>query len=442
VSFLVSPFKRAIAAAAALTGRRFGLLVASSVVATSAIVASAITNPEGPVGPLAALLGRSLAAEDTPVEPSPASRPSQPASGTSQPSRFAGGGSEESAGGPPASPVPSPSPEGGGPKNEAPTNTNNEEEAPSLPEAGRIKHVFVISLASPGYEKSFGKEAAAQMPYLSETLRPTGTLLSKYSLLSETALPNGLAAIGGQAPTAKTRENCPKFDCLLSAEETTLADQLSAARFTWRGYIEGMTDPTGKSANCVYPGPGETLEPALGGYAVWQNPFAYFHSLLDLGECSANDVPLTELPAALKSAKKTPDFSFIAPDLCDAGLTGQCPEGQASGAAAADAFLSQWVPKIVATPTFKQDGLLIVTFNQVDPEAAPSGGKVPPLQTGALLVSPFAAPGETDARSYNPYSVLRSTEELFGIEYFLAEAAGKRVGSFAGPLLGEEGSEG
>ena len=41
---LTRPFERAMAAAATLTGKRFGLLVASSVVATSAIVAAAATN--------------------------------------------------------------------------------------------------------------------------------------------------------------------------------------------------------------------------------------------------------------------------------------------------------------------------------------------------------------------------------------------------------------
>ena len=441
MSFLTGPLHRAFAAAAGLTGRRFGLLVASSVVATSAIVASAITNPEGPIGPLAALLGRSLAAENAPVEPSPAPGPSQPAPGPSQPSHSSGGGNGASTGGPPANSASNLSPEPGGPENEQPANTGNEEEAPSLPEAGRVKHVFVISLASPGYEASFGAESAVRMPFLSETLRPTGTLLSKYTLLTETALPNGLAEVGGQPPTAKTRENCPKYDCLLPAEETTLADQLSAGRFTWKGYIEGMADQTGKPANCVYPGPGETLEPATGGYAIWQNPFAYFHSLLDLGECSSNDVPLTELPAALKSSKKTPNFSYIAPDLCNVGLSGQCPEGQPSGAAAADAFLSQWASKIVESQAFKEDGLLIVTFNQVDQPAPPSDGSTPPSQVGALLVSPFAAPGGTDPKPYGPYSVLRSVEELFGLG-ILGEADGKKVGSFAGPLLGEEGSEG
>src|SRR5262249_1018610 len=107
---------------------------------------------------------------------------------------------------------------------------------------------------------------------------------------------------------------------------------------------------------------------------------------------------------------------------------------------AADAFLSQWAPKIIESPAFKEGGLLIVAFDQVD-GLAPQSGKVPPSQVGALLVSPYAAPGETDGKAYGPYSVLRSVEDLFGLGH-LGEAAGTKVPSFAGPLLGEEGSEG
>ena len=50
------------------------------------------------------------------------------------------------------------------------------------PKAGRVKHVFVITLDSPGFNHAFG--AQSQMPYLANTLRPQGELLSNYSLLT------------------------------------------------------------------------------------------------------------------------------------------------------------------------------------------------------------------------------------------------------------------
>ena len=101
---LARPFQRAMAAAATLTGKRFGLLVASSLVATSAIVAAPTTSSSGS-GPLAALLGRSLAADSTPavVEPAPSPEPAAgSAGGNAQPAPQA----ESSSG--PSLPAPEP----------------------------------------------------------------------------------------------------------------------------------------------------------------------------------------------------------------------------------------------------------------------------------------------------------------------------------------------
>jgi hypothetical protein len=55
---------------------------------------------------------------------------------------------------------------------------------------------------------------------------------------------------------------------------------------------------------------------------------------------------------------------------------------------------------------------------------------------GALLVSRFLTPGATDATSLDPYSLLRTTEDLFGLGY-LGLAGGSKVTSLAPALLGE-----
>jgi hypothetical protein len=440
---LSARLQRAIAAAATLTGKRFGLLVASSLVATSAIVAAAMTSSSAS-GPLAALLGRSLAANTIPVATSPAPVPSPaPAAGS------AGGSAqpapaESSSAGPLPAPAPISSPQAT-PTSESAESAPATPEAPA-PEAGRIKHVFVVSLASSGYDAAFG--AAPQMPYLAGTLRSQGTLLSGYSLLDPAALPNSIAALGGQPPSAETKANCPDYGkCVYSAETLTLADQLGLAKFSWRAYMEGMVNPeTGQPDNCVYPQPGAPAETPIGGYAPQLNPFVYFHSLLDLGDCASNDVPLTELEKDLKKVKSTPNYSYVSPNLCNAGVSGQCPAGAPDGAASADAFLAALVPKILASPAYKEDGLLIVSFGQANPApidpatgiaAAPAGD---PRKVGALLVSQFVSPGSTDAVAYDPYSLLRSTEDLFGLSH-LAAAGAAKVKSFAPALLGENGGD-
>jgi phosphatidylinositol-3-phosphatase len=479
--FLVR-FRAAIAAAASLTGKRFGLLVASSVVATSAIVAAAASNqPEA--SPLASILGHSLAAEQTPVAAAPEPAPMEPTAeaepeeeAPAEPVVHETAPEPEPVVVPEATPEPIVVPEEAAPEptpepppvEEEPTEEAEEEAPPSKPEAGRIKHVFLVSLVSSGYQAAFGSGTASQMPYLNGTLRPKGLLLTNYSVLSEAILPNGIAALAGQPPNKATEAECPEFTafgpkdaldkktgvmagegCVYPVEAFTLGDQLEVAGDSWRAYMEGMADPTtGKPANCVYPGADEEEKVEPGGYSARLNPFTHFHSLLDLGACGTNDVPIAELKKDLKSEAKTPSFSYISPDLCAAGVAEQCPEGAPAGAAAADAWLAEVVPEILESPAYKKDGLLIVTFGGVNPPAPVAEGETAPpppadpLKTGAVLVSKFITKGSTDAAPYTPYSLLRTSEELFGIGQ-LAEANGPKVKTLAPALLGgEEGKSG
>ena len=423
MNLLAGLLQKAVAAAATLTGKRFALLVASSLVATSGIVAVGASG--GGTGSLAAAAAQALLEEEPAAVAAAPSTAATPTPFSPSPQPAAGG--EAASSGP--LPSPSPTPEAApAPEPEAPAPPTE----PELPEAGPIKHVFLVSLASPGYEAAFG--AASQMPYLSGTLRPQGVLLSNYSLLSEASVANGIATLSGEKPTAATQADCSAYEkCLYPVETLTLADQLGSARFSWHAYLEGMSDEAGKPANCVYPAPGAVESTVPGGYAPRLNPFIYFHSLLDLGDCATNDVPGAELTKDLKTVEKTASFSYISPNLCNAGFYGQCPEGTPDGAGAADAYLAKVVPEILASPAYKRDGLLIVTFGAADPAPPAEPTAAPPanpLKTGALLVSSLAAPGSTDAVHYNPYSLLRSSEELFGLEP-LGAAAGAKVHSFA-----------
>ena len=453
---------RLIEAAAGITDKRLGALIASSVLATALIVAAAMTNTGG-ANPLAALLGRSLAADSGPAaSPEPAvTESAEPSSSSPSRSSSSSAPASSSVGPAPASepaaepePLPEPQPE------------PQEEESPPpeepAPELGPVKHVFVISLASPGYDAAFGEAEQAQMPYLAATLRPQGLLLTNFKLLGEAAPANGIAAIAGQPPNASTAAGCPTYDemsatatankrgvlsgagCIYPVTALTLADQLGSSRLSWKGYMQDMVDEAGKPANCVHPEPGAAEAPAPGAYSSKLNPFAYFHSLLDLGDCATNDVPLTELEKDLRKVETTPSFSYVSPTPCNAGFAGTCAEGAPSGAAAADAFLAEWAPKILASPAYKRDGLLIVTFaglaGTVATEAGAEAAATPSLKTGTLLVSNFLSPGATDAVAYNPYSLLRSSEENFGLS-LLGEAAGPKVKSFAPALSGSNGGD-
>jgi hypothetical protein len=430
-----------IAAAAAITGKKFGVLVASSLIATTGIVSATLNSSKG-VDPLAAAAVAALMEQQpaavtaaAPAAPPEEAIPS-PAAPEPEPSAEAAPSEPLPESAPSAAPESVPS---SAPETPAPPPPSE----PELPEAGPIKHVFLISLASPGYGAAFDP-TASQMPYLSGTLRQQGVLLTNYSLLDAATLPNGVAAVSGQAPTAGTKADCPEYEkCLFPVETLTLADQFGSARFTWHAYLEDLADPEGKPANCVHPEPDATETPAPGGYSATSNPFVYFHSLLDLGDCATNDVPLSELPKDLKKAEKTANFSYIAPNQCNAGFRGQCPEGTPDGPAAADAWLEKTTQEILASPAYKKDGLLIVSFGALDPAAAEAAAAegADPLKVGALLASPLLTPGGTDGAAYTPYSLLRSVDELFGLAP-LGAAQGKKVHSFAPAFVATETAAG
>jgi hypothetical protein len=168
-------------------------------------------------------------------------------------------------------------------------------------------------------------------------------------------------------------------------------------------------------------------------YRRKHNPFVFFMSLRDSGQCAADDVPLTQLPGDLATASHTPNYAYIVPNQCN-DAHDSCASDDPDGLKRADAFLKEWVPRILNSPAFRSDGLLIVTFDEADADstsccgeqpgpAAPQPGSEGPIPgpgggaTGAVLVSPFIKPGTVTANAYNHYSLLRSVEDFFGVAH-------------------------
>jgi phosphatidylinositol-3-phosphatase len=187
---------------------------------------------------------------------------------------------------------------------------------------------------------------------------------------------------------------------------------------------------------CLHPEPGarDANHAAQEGqqYATRHNPFVYFAGITSSPECQANDVDFSNLAADLKTVATTPDLSYISPNLCNDGHDSPCVDGRPGGLVTANRWLRRWVPKILASPAYKKNGLLIVTFDEADTSAANSAdaccgegpGPNSPLpgitglgggRTGAVLVSRFITPGSLNSMPYNHYSLLRTIENLFGL---------------------------
>jgi hypothetical protein len=355
-----------------------------------------------------------------------------------------------------------------------------------VPAASPIAHVFVIVLENKNFQDTFGPQSAA--PYLARELPRQGVLLEQYFATGHYSLDNYLAMISGQAASLETRADCEAFadfhlegmtgdgqaighGCVYPASIRTLADQLDERHRSWRAYLEDMgNDPQREARSCGHPAldatDGTQLAEAPSArvragdqYATRHNPFVYFHSIIDSPRCATHVLRLEQLARDLRSIRTTPDFAFIAPNLCSDGHDAPCVNGQPGGLRSIDAFLREWVPRITASPAFRRDGLLVVTFDEGEEEELQQGGgqvlRYPgehccnqqpgpnigsfPQQfrdgnvtavfedfggerTGTVLLSRFLRPGSASKTPFNHYSLLKSIEDIFRLKGYLGYA--------------------
>ncbi len=313
----------------------------------------------------------------------------------------------------------------------------------ALPPVG---HVFVINLENKGFSTLWGPHSAA--PYLAKTLRSRGVLLPHYYGTAHHSLGNYLAQISGQGPDYATQHDCPTYTrfhesgpvvapgqvvgngCVYPKKVGTLAGQLNHAGLGWRGYMEDMASP------CQHPRLGARdrwqRASARSQYATRHNPFVYFQSIISRpAYCRAHVKPLSALRTDLRHVSTTRSLSYITPDLCHDAHDKHCADGGPGGLRAANTWAKRWIPRILASPAFARDGVLVITSDESEgvpehssaccgegagPNAGqpgidgPGGGRV-----GALVVSPFSVPGSRTTRAYNHYSLLATMEDLFGL---------------------------
>ena len=118
-----------------------------------------------------------------------------------------------------------------------------------------------------------------------------------------------------------------------------------------------------------------------------------------------------------------------------------CPSGEPAGVQAADTYLQEVVPKIEASTTYKEHGLIVITFGAAGQQGAssstttgssaseadgtgtevtyPTGSITSTLTTagapaGALLLSPFLShAGTRSVSAFNPLAPRETLEALF-----------------------------
>jgi hypothetical protein len=329
--------------------------------------------------------------------------------------------------------------------------------APAAPPAPPpIGHVWVIVLENENFSATYGPDTKAA--YLAHTLTAEGAFVPNYYGIGHASLDNYIAMISGQGPNPVTQADCQLYQdvvpgtigadgqaaglgCVYPAAVPTIANQLTAKGLSWRGYMEDIGNSTTEPTTCRHPNlnsQDDTQSAHKGDqYAARHDPFVYFHSIIDSVTCNTNVVALDRLPEDLRSAATTPTYSLITPNLCHDGHDSPCVDGQPGGLVSANQFLQTWVPQIVSSPAYGQDGLLAIIMDEAGNDSSgccgekaantpspggqspgPGGGKV-----GAVLLSPYIRPGTVTQTSYNHYSLLRSFEDLFGLAHLGYAAA-------------------
>ena len=306
-----------------------------------------------------------------------------------------------------------------------------------------IKHVFVINIENKNYATTWGRNSAA--PYLAHTLRRKGVLLADYYATAHNSEPNYIAQISGQAPNPQMQGDCQIYSsfrgtgtvapqqavgqgCVFPKSVNSLPIQLSKAGYSWRGYMQDMHRP------CLHPtlDSQDNTQKATKGdeYATRHDPFMYFQAIISRPDyCRSHVVALSALRHDLAARATTRNLSYITPDLCSDGHDAPCADGRPGGLKSVNAFLKTWVPRILKSPAFKANGMLVITADESDgPQSDSSSccnekaGPNSPLpgiagmgggQVGALVLSRWVKPNSWSSTPYNHYSLLASIESIF-----------------------------
>ena len=257
-----------------------------------------------------------------------------------------------------------------------------------------IKTVFVIVLENHNWATIHGNASA---PYLNGTLLAMGAHAEQY--FNPPGLhpsePNYIWLEAGDN-LGITTDVDPSASHSLPASTDHLVAQLERAGKSWRSYQEDITAGTCPTRS-------------TGLYAAKHDPMVFFQDVSGSppsssnAACAAKIRPLTELAGDL-SAGREADYNFIVPNLCnDSHGASGCP---ADLVKASDDWLASYVPKLLASEAYKDDGAIFITWDESEKGDHP---------IGMIVLSPFAAPGHVSNVHYTHSSTLGSVEEIFGL---------------------------
>ncbi len=328
----------------------------------------------------------------------------------------------------------------------------------------RYEHIFVIVAENKRFDQVIGSPDA---PRLNSLAKEYGLATSYYGVVHPSE-GNYVAMLGGD--TFGIRDDDAWYCVPLkidihchhavlpgyvshSIAAPSLMDQLAAAKLTWKGYFEDLPAPGSLD---IYSSGGETsgtaAPPEL--YAAKHNGFINFERVRQDPELARKIVPLSQLASDL-AADAMPNYAQIVLNQCNDmhGLHSGCPETPADYVAdrskqenlaalirRGDAAIASAVDGIMAAPVWAKAGnvAIVITWDEdnwntagvlgccgFEPgSAANSGGG----HVATIVVANHGPRHAGDPEPYNHYSLLRTTEEAFGIADYLGFAGASDKG--------------
>ena len=245
---------------------------------------------------------------------------------------------------------------------------------------GAPTHIALILMENEEYSDIIGSRAT---PFINALARRSA-LAARHFAIAHPSLPNYLALTGGS--TFAITSDCT--DC--RARGDNLGAQLTAAKISWRAYMEDLPHACFRGADA-------------GNYAKKHDPFVYYPELTRDRSACANVVGLGALPTA-EAAHRMPRFAWITPNLCH--------DMHDCSPAAGDRFLARLVPPLLRA--LGPRGLLLLTWDEGSSDEGccglASGGHIVLIAAG-----PAARPKAVIRSTTDHYSTLQAIEDLLGL---------------------------
>jgi hypothetical protein len=260
-----------------------------------------------------------------------------------------------------------------------------------------FSHVVVVVEENHSYSDVIGSSA---MPYLNSLASQFG-LATQYFANGHPSMPNYLMLTTGQMET---------FDDNFSGtiSDDNVVRELVNAGKSWKAYEESIPS-AGYLGGDVAP------------YVRRHNPFSYLSDVQNDPSQATNIVPFSQFASDL-SSNTLPQFSFISPDVNDDAHNGTL--------AAADSWLQSNLAPLLASSTFQNSGLLIITFDESEVTDLDHGGG----HVATVVISSKSKMKYQSQTEYQHQSTLRLVLAASGVDKFpgLAGTASDMTEFFTG----------